>query len=290
MALVLLCTGLAGRLWAEDLTALARLDPAGSAIADKGQGLAIDLKISQPVPYRISLMEAPTRLVIDFREVDFTGIAPQSLGRAERVRDVAWGAFAPGWSRMVVETDIPLRVKSAALARKADGSAVIALQFLPTTPADYAVAVARGSGGDAAIWALPDVAQALPVTGRQKGDRPLRVVLDPGHGGIDPGAEAGGESEAALMLSFARELAELLRRAGMEVVVTRDGDQFVPLESRISIARGARADVFLSLHADALAEGEATGATIYRMDETASDAAAEKIAERHDRGGSSGGR
>lgn len=270
---------------AQDLTALARLDPAGSVLTDKGQGLAIDLRISQPVPYRVSLMDGPPRLVVDFREVDFTGLSPERLGRAERVRDVAWGAFAPGWSRMVIETDIPLRVKSADLHRHPDGSATIGLRFLPTTPADFAARIAdQGGGAAAAGWALPETPRADPVTERQKGERPLRVVLDPGHGGIDPGAEVDGQTEAALMLSFSRELAELLRRAGMEVTLTREGDRFVPLEARISIARAARADLLLSLHADALAEGDAKGATIYLMDEKASDAAAARIAERHERG------
>lgn len=64
--------------------------------------------------------------------------------------------------------------------------------------------------------------------------------------------------------------------------MTREDDVFVPLESRISIAHAARADVMLSLHADALAEGRASGATIYTLSETASDEASEKLAERHD--------
>jgi N-acetylmuramoyl-L-alanine amidase len=116
------------------------------------------------------------------------------------------------------------------------------------------------------------------------GDGPVVVVLDPGHGGIDPGAERGGLTEADLMLTFARELKEtLLRAGGFTVVLTRNEDVFVPLETRISIAHAAGATVFLSLHADALAEGEAAGATIYTLAADASDAAAATLAERHDR-------
>uniref|UniRef100_UPI0039B8BAF2 N-acetylmuramoyl-L-alanine amidase family protein n=1 Tax=Albidovulum sp. TaxID=1872424 RepID=UPI0039B8BAF2 len=114
-------------------------------------------------------------------------------------------------------------------------------------------------------------------------EAPLVVVLDPGHGGIDPGAEAGPVHEAGVMLGFARELAEVLRRAGMTVVMTREEDVFVPLETRVSVARATGADVFLSLHADALAEGEATGATVYLLADEASDAASARLAERHDR-------
>ncbi len=86
------------------------------------------------------------------------------------------------------------------------------------------------------------------------------------------------------MLTFARELKEaLVRDGGRHVVMTREEDVFVPLETRISIARAAGADVFLSLHADALAEGEAVGATIYTLSDEASDEASATLAERHDR-------
>ena len=86
------------------------------------------------------------------------------------------------------------------------------------------------------------------------------------------------------MLTFARELKErLVRAGGFTVIMTRDDDIFVPLETRISIARAAGADVFLALHADALAEGEAVGATIYTLADAASDAAGATLAERHDR-------
>ncbi|MFN3293630.1 MAG: N-acetylmuramoyl-L-alanine amidase, partial [Gemmobacter sp.] len=108
--------------------------------------------------------------------------------------------------------------------------------------------------------------------------------LDPGHGGIDPGAERDGHSEARLMLTFARELKEaLLRAGGFRVVMTRETDSFVPLETRVALAHAAQADVFLSLHADAVAEGLATGATVYTLAAEASDAASAALAERHDR-------
>jgi N-acetylmuramoyl-L-alanine amidase len=112
----------------------------------------------------------------------------------------------------------------------------------------------------------------------------LRVVLDAGHGGIDPGAEREGTDEKTLMLAFARELKEVLLRSGrFEVVMTRDADEFVSLEGRVALAHEARADVFLSLHADALAEGQAHGAVVHLLSESASDEASALLAERHDR-------
>lgn len=140
----------------------------------------------------------------------------------------------------------------------------------------------------AVLLGLIFVNAAAPALGeapktRQTGITPLIVVLDPGHGGIDPGAEAAGMVEAEVMLEFARELAAILRTDGMEVVLTREDDSFVPLETRISIARAAGADLFLSLHADALEEGQATGSTIYLLAEAKSDTASRRLAERHDR-------
>jgi N-acetylmuramoyl-L-alanine amidase len=132
-------------------------------------------------------------------------------------------------------------------------------------------------------WDLPppaDVAKA-----QKRGDGPLVVVLDPGHGGIDPGAERDGHKEKDIALKFAKELNEVLVRSGrFEVVLTREDDSFVSLERRIAIAHQAGAHVFLSLHADALAEGQAHGATVYLLRDSASDEASQQLAERHDRG------
>lgn len=98
------------------------------------------------------------------------------------------------------------------------------------------------------------------------------------------GSERGGVSEASLMLTLSRELKEALVRDGtFRVAVTRAEDVFVPLEDRITLAREAGGQVFVSLHADAIAEGEAVGATLYTLAEEASDAAAAALAERHDR-------
>lgn len=128
------------------------------------------------------------------------------------------------------------------------------------------------------------VADVDPARLRQSGDRKLVVVLDPGHGGVDPGAQRGGFDEKNLMLQFAIELRDALVRTGeVDVFLTREGDEFVPLETRVTIAHEARADLFLSLHADALEEGWARGATIYTLSEDASDKASQKLAERHNR-------
>lgn len=93
---------------------------------------------------------------------------------------------------------------------------------------------------------------------------PLLVALDPGHGGRDPGATVDDLAEKDLTLSFARELAAALRRApGLDAVLTRADDSFVPLADRIDRARRAGAHLMISLHADRLAHGRAEGISVY---------------------------
>ncbi len=262
---------------ADDLAALARLDPRSSSISDTGDGIEVSLALSQPVPWRLRVLDAPPRLVLDVREVDWRGIAevPRDSVRVTALRA---GVFRPGWSRLVMEMTGPFLVDRAEMRTDA-GSAALMLRLEPASQDSFA---AKAALPEPQEWAAPKAAD-LPKPER-RGEGPVVVVLDPGHGGIDPGAERAGLSEADLMLTFARELKEtLLRSGGFTVVLTRDEDVFVPLETRISIARAAGATVFLSLHADALAEGEAVGATIYTLAADASDAAAAILAERHDR-------
>jgi N-acetylmuramoyl-L-alanine amidase len=265
---------------AQELTALAHVRPSDTtAKATPGGGVEFRLALDRAVPWRVFTLDAPPRLVLDFSELDWSGLAPEAL-RAPGLGEISTGRFRPGWSRMVVALDAPLAIASAAMTTT-DGGAVVTLRLDPTDPESFA---ARAGAPPSALFALPEPVRDLPpAMPRQRGDRPLRVMLDPGHGGIDPGAERAGLREADLMLTFARELADVLRRSGMEVHLTREADAFVPLEARQSLARAAGADVFISLHADALAEGRARGATVYTLSESASDAASALLAERHDR-------
>ena len=131
-------------------------------------------------------------------------------------------------------------------------------------------------------WDLPP--DTLDPPRQDKATRRLVVMLDPGHGGIDPGAENRGIKEADLMLLLARELKDTLLRTGdYDVLLTRDADVFVSLEDRVRLAHQRGADVFISLHADALAQGVAHGARIFTLSDEASDAASAALAERHDR-------
>lgn len=274
---------LAFPVMAQEFSGLARIDTAQSRIIDHGKnGIQISLTLSQGVPYRVFTLDDPPRLVLDFQEVDWTGLSADVLLVTKRITNVQFGTYVPGWSRLVLDLGQPMQVATAALdVDQLRGSAQLVLALEPTSARDFAALA--GPPYDPR-WDLPKPAD-LGVMPDKGPDAPLVVVLDPGHGGIDPGAEQGELAEKQLMLTFARELRELLlRTGGFKVVLTRDGDHFVSLERRISLAHQAGADVFISLHADSLAEGLAHGATVHVLAHEASDIASAKLAERHDRG------
>lgn len=292
VSLVVLALALSARpLSAQQLSALARLDVAGSGISQRLSGdVDIVLSLSQAVPWRVFTLDDPMRMVVDFRKVDFPVLDRRALGAGDEIAFLRTGIFRPGWSRMVVGLARPMRVFSAAMkVDPASARAVVHIRLTETDAASFArqAGMPQGDG-----WALPGAlpgAAAPPAehpAGRPsaRGDGKIVIALDPGHGGIDPGAEYQGYTEAGLMLTLARQLRERLIRTGrFQVVMTRDSDMFMSLQGRITRARAAGADAFISLHADALARGTASGTTVYTLSKVASDQASALLAASHDR-------
>ncbi|MDO5529803.1 MAG: N-acetylmuramoyl-L-alanine amidase [Paracoccus sp. (in: a-proteobacteria)] len=264
----------------QERSALSRLLIEGSSISAEGRDrgrprpLEFSLSLSQPVPYRLFLLDSPPRLVVDFAQVDFAGAEPDALAGNDLLGALRWGNFRPGWSRMVAELPGPYAVESA--AQTTGDAPRLTIRLRPVRAEDFAP---RGNALSA-LWDLPE--PSAPPR-RPPPEGALHVVLDPGHGGIDSGAIAAGVREADLMLSFARELRDKLLREGLEVTLTRSEDVFVGLEARMTAARAAGADLFISLHADALPAGQAAGTAIYVWDQNSDDTAARQLAERHDR-------
>ncbi len=267
---------------AQGFSALARIDAESSQIRNAGRGAEIELHLSQGVPYRIFALDGPPRLVLDFQEVDWTGLRAEALLHGDNLSDVQFGTYVPGWSRMVLELGAPMRIVAAEMEVDPVTSAAVLAITLDKTDAETFAALI-GAPQDSR-WDLPAPEPLRPLLPKDA-NAPLLVVLDPGHGGIDPGAQVeGGVDEKSLMLDFAFELGEMLVRSGQfSVQLTRDGDYFVSLERRIAMAHQAGADLFISLHADSLSEGGAHGSTVYTLSKEASDAASATLAERHDR-------
>ncbi|KIC39331.1 N-acetylmuramoyl-L-alanine amidase [Leisingera sp. ANG-M7] len=286
ITLTALIWALAAGAWAQSggsgFSGLARIDTDASHVRDAGQGAEITLGLSQGVPYRLFTLTEPPRLVLDFQEVDWTGLTAKALLKGEQITTAQFGTYVPGWSRLVLQLAEPMKVASAGLTvDQVSAVAKLSVSLEPVTSEEFEASA--GAPQDPR-WDLPEP-ETMGAKALRDENAPLLVMLDPGHGGIDPGAETEVVVEKHLMLQFARELGEALVRSGQfTVLMTRDDDYFVSLERRIALAHQAGADVFISLHADTISEGRAHGSTVYTLSKDASDAASAKLAERHLRG------
>ncbi len=132
---------------------------------------------------------------------------------------------------------------------------------------------------------LPEAVRDVRVREARVPGRPI-VLIDPGHGGKDPGATgvSGSSQEKDLALAMARELADLLEQRGrVRVALTREDDKYLTLEQRAGIARRLQAGLFLSLHMDSAPNPLAKGATVYSLSDVASSAEAARFAEAENR-------
>jgi N-acetylmuramoyl-L-alanine amidase len=222
---------------------------------------------------RIFTLDAPPRVVADFEGAvlpDLAGALPPGPGP---VRGVRSGMFRPGWSRLVLDLAAPMRVAAAGFAEE-DGRLRFRLRLVPTSPAAFAAAAAAP---ETALRLAPGNPDPTPPA-RKPGD-PMIVAIDPGHGGIDPGATREGLIEKEIALAISLRLAALLGEGRYRVLLTREADVFVPLRERVRIAQANRADLFLSIHVNTEASGLAEGVSVFSLSQSPSDAAAERLAE-----------
>jgi len=139
--------------------------------------------------------------------------------------------------------------------------------------------------------AAPPPPPSPPVKPRRAPPARPMIALDPGHGGVDPGATGiNGIHEKDITLATAREVKRQLEATGrFRVIMTRDDDEFVPLRERVARARQAGADLFVSLHADSIARTEIRGLSIYTQSDKGSDHEAETLAAKENRADAIGG-
>ena len=221
--------------------------------------------LSQAAPYRVFVMDGPRRLVLDVKGLTGGGVARVAGGKITALEQ---SVPREGWGRIVALLSEPMLPEVITLR-----GATLEVVLRRADVTEFAEVVAR-AGGET-VPARPD-----------RSDDVLRVVIDPGHGGVDPGAVQAGVYEKDLMLVWAKELSQALERTGQATgFLTRETDRFVSLPDRIEFAQEVEGDVFISLHADAIEEGVARGATVYTLSETASDAVAARLAAEHDRAG-----
>jgi N-acetylmuramoyl-L-alanine amidase len=202
----------------------------------------------------------------------------------------------PGGSRIVFDLSGPAKIKNAYALDPANGQParlVVELEAVDRTAFVQSLAVDHRPELRPAIETAAVVTRvvAAAVPSGVPDSRPV-IVIDPGHGGIDNGTQAGTETEKSLVLEFGLALRDRIEKTGKyRVVMTRTDDTFIPLNDRVKIGRNQAAALFVSIHADALprGEGDAQGATIYTLSDRASDAEAERLAESENKADAIGG-
>lgn len=262
------------------------------------------VEISRKADFRVFLLQNPARLVIDLPAFDWRAGVPQT-GQGDMLGGIRNGLLQPGISRIVADLKTPANIQSAFLlpagpdvpdrlvidmARLQGGGMMNERTFGTLTSAG---AINNAASTREQTLTLPARAQAMngeeirsaPVKSapppQTSGKKPL-IVIDPGHGGQDPGAiAADGTQEKTVTLAAAKDLKRELEETGRyRVHLTRDRDIFIKLQDRVKIARDKGADLFISLHADSVNKPDVKGASIYTLSNTASDAQTAKLAAR----------
>lgn len=249
--------------------------------------------LSKPTDYRIFTLADPYRVIIDLPNVRFK--LPQGLGSTGKglVSAFRYGLFAKGKSRIVIDVVGPVHVEQSFILDANGGkSAKLVVDIVPTDRANFerrrkALYEKRVRESRKAKKAsLGSVIEKLARVPKKLGKK--RIVIDPGHGGLDPGAlSSKGTREKDVVLAFAKVLKKKLMKFGTyDVKLTRSVDVFVPLAERVQIAEDYHASLFISIHADAIRRRLAKkirGATIYTLSKEGSDLEAQALANKENK-------
>ncbi len=253
------------------------------------------LEMTNSVKPEVFTLGSPYRVVVDLPEVGWR-LPPNDIGaKGGLVDGFRFGLFEAGRSRLVIDVNAPVAVKGAFVIEPREGhryrlvldiERVAASAFRdqnPAAPRPQALPV-PSAAAQAAIAPRPPAPQPQPRP-RERGDSRRVVVIDAGHGGVDPGTIGpAGTYEKNVTLAMARQVKTRMEATGRyKVVLTRDSDIFIPLRERVAIARTAGAEMFISLHADAIANRNTRGGSIYTLSEVASDKEAESLAAKENK-------
>jgi len=234
--------------------------------------------LSKKVNVHVFALGNPYRVIVDAPDVNFQ--MPDGLGKEKRglVTAYRYGLFAPGKSRIVIDVSGPFLIdKAFVLEPRDDQPARLVIDLVPTDEKTFQAKLKESKPPQPASEGAAVIPQAPP---RAPDAKPV-VVLDPGHGGIDPGTNPNGVPEKEVVLAFAKVLKAKLAATGRyEVYLTREDDTFVPLRERVEFAQKKGAGLFLSIHADYFPNQaeKTTGATVYTLSEQASDDEAKELA------------
>ena len=240
------------------------------------------LAFSATVPYQVFTLPNPYRVIIDLPDVGFR--LPPGTGQHGKgvIRAYRYGLFASGKSRIVIDTTGPVRVDKHTMAtRPGTKGARLIMDLVPTDEASFLAKVAPPALR-AKETHVPDDPHGK--ASRSPSAKPV-IVIDAGHGGVDPGALKDGVLEKDVVLAVAHQVRTALEATGRyDVHMTRNTDVFVSLDRRLAISEQKSASLFISVHADSLAESETAaavrGASVYLLSEEASNRQAQRLAEK----------
>ncbi|MFN4338097.1 N-acetylmuramoyl-L-alanine amidase [Parvibaculum sp.] len=274
--------------------------PAGAAPGEGGAGITsirlgergdqtrfvMEITGEAVADYRIFTLADPYRVIIDIKGVPFQMSEMPAVRSLGVVTGYRYGRFEGDTWRVVIDTAQPVALaNNFVLDPQAGFGRRVVLDLAPTDAATFnrTAGLPDGMQDMAAAAAELAAVAAVPMSPpAQRVERRRVVVIDPGHGGVDPGALGNsGVKEKNVTLAFARQFAEELRSTGRyDVHLTRDSDVFIPLRERVAIARRHKADLFISVHADAIQRSDVRGLSVYTLSETASDAEAAALARK----------
>ena len=249
----------------------------------------VTLEHEQPVKFTQLLLKDPDRLVVDLEGVEFNSVLqslPSKIIEADpNIKLIRAGRNKPGVVRLVIELKAEIKPQIFSLQPIGNYGHRLVLDLYPAMPVDPLMALLEKSDEISlkAESILEDRGNKPKTADKPEIERMVTIVLDPGHGGEDPGAIGrGGSYEKHVTLSVARHLkAQIDAMPNMRAVLTRDGDFFIPLHQRVQKARRLQADLFVSVHADAFIKSTARGSSVFVLSENgASSSAARWLANK----------
>lgn len=235
-------------------------------------------ELSDQATHQVFTLDQPDRIVLDIENARIAGPMPTLETFDANLVGVRAGVRGDQHVRIVVDLKRPVRAKSFLLGPNERYGHRLVVDLTPRDEKPMR-RVALASFPDASVGRDP----GDRVHRRAKLANPVIIAIDAGHGGEDPGAiGVAGTREKDVTLAVARELARLVdRRPGLQALMIRDGDYYVSLRQRIDMARAHRADLFISIHADAFTNNSARGASVYTLSHgKASSSAATWLANR----------
>ena len=239
------------------------------------------MELSEAPRYRVFALPDPFRVVIDLPELRW---APgQGDKKGGLIAAMRFGLFAPGTSRVVLDLSAPALVKRVFVLPPKDNYPYrLVIDVVPVSRASFLAARATPVVSDPP---LAPAVSAITAPPPPKADERPTIVIDPGHGGVDPGSRTlTGVDEKIIALAYARELKQQLEAGGRyRVVLTRDKDIFLRLRDRVEFAEHMVGDLFVSLHANNHDSSRIRGASVYTLSEQASDAEAEALAAKENK-------